>query len=105
MPLSPGNSFVIELQDLKNPVTGLFVDDATVTAVVTDSDGVNVAGVWPVTLDFVVGSNGLYRATIDPIVGLIIGNTYITKINAVGTDLLELELEQKNRATKRVSCA
>lgn len=58
-----GNDNIIELDGLKNDLTGAPLDAATVTVTLTDAHGAEVGGdTWPRTLAHVPGSRGLYRA-------------------------------------------
>lgn len=90
--LTLNNSVAFELilnNELQNPTE---VNDATVTVTVFDSDEVEVAGqAWPLTLDFVAASKGIYRKTVPPISGLIDKEIYHIVYNAVGTDTLKGE--------------
>ena len=61
------NGNVIELYELKNDLTGGFVNDATVEVTLFDSVGDPVSGqAWPLTMDHVSEDpdEGLYRGTI-----------------------------------------
>lgn len=56
------NTNVLQLEGLKNSLTGAFLNSATVTVTVKGPDGVNVSGeTWPLTMDYVTSSNGNYR--------------------------------------------
>jgi len=81
--LSPDNSVYLKAI-VQNPVTGLFVNDATVKANIYDNDNVLVAGTWPQTLSYVAASDGVYQTTLDPITGLVIGAKY--RIQYFSTD-------------------
>ena len=68
------------------------VNDATVTVTVFDSNGVELTGqAWPLTLDFVALSKGIYRKTVPPISGLIDDEIYHLVYDTLGTDSLEGE--------------
>jgi len=90
--LTLNNSVAFELilsNELKTPSE---VNDATVTVTIFDSNDVEVTGqVWPVTLDFVASSKGIYRKTIPPISGLIHKDIYHLIYDVIGTDSLEGE--------------
>jgi len=100
--LSPGNSTVIQ-HTVTNPLANpIYVNDATVTVTITDSNGVDLIGEsWPVTLPYVTASNGVYRKIFDPFANLVVGNVYHVIIKVVGTDQLESECLLKCRATER----
>jgi hypothetical protein len=77
------NDSVIEVFDLKNELTGVFLNAATVTVTLKDSVGVNVAGdSWPKTLTYEAGSNGIYRATLLYSLGLTAGSRYTATVTA-----------------------
>lgn len=78
------NDNVVELCGLRNPITGAFLNAATVDITITDSAGVEVTGeTWPLTISYVAGSDGIYRATLDKVLGFIAGQRYTAVINAV----------------------
>lgn len=59
------NTHLIELIDLKDDVAGTYINNATVTAVLKDDDGEEIAGAsWPLTLNYVASSNGEYRGVL-----------------------------------------
>lgn len=60
-----GNYNVIEVEDLFDVVSDTYINDATVTAILYNTDGEEVVGVvWPLTLFYVEGSTGVYRNTV-----------------------------------------
>jgi hypothetical protein len=60
-----GNSNVIEVDDVKNSITGIADEAATFEVTLVDSSGTEVVGqVWPVNIPHV--ADGLYRATLSP---------------------------------------
>lgn len=68
------------------------VNDAAVTVTVFNPDGSELSGqTWPLTLDFVAGSQGVYRKTVPPISGLIDKENYHLVFDILGTDSLEGE--------------
>ncbi|RUU23687.1 hypothetical protein EOD10_04435 [Mesorhizobium sp. M7A.T.Ca.TU.009.01.3.2] len=76
------NTNVIELTGLKSAIEDEFIDDATVTVTVKDSEGEEVSGqTWPTTMDFVVSSDGLYRGIIEDGVELTAGTTYVAHVD------------------------
>lgn len=59
------NNMILEVADLKNKLTGAFLNAATVTATLRDAAGATIGGQsWPLTLAYVASSNGVYRATL-----------------------------------------
>lgn len=77
------NDNLLEVIDLKNVVTDTFVNTATVTATLVDSEGVDVVGEsWPITLAYVAASDGLYQAILKDTLTLAPGDLYTAKIDA-----------------------
>lgn len=77
------NDTIIELSDLTNGVTGAYLDLATVSVTLKDADGVEVVGaVWPMTMDYVAGSNGKYRATLPAALSLVKRGEYVAEVSA-----------------------
>lgn len=73
---------------LTNGLTSAAVNDATVVCTVTDADGTNVAGMsWPLTMDYVAASAGIYRGTITEAAVLVHETAYIAKITATSGSL------------------
>ncbi len=110
-----GNDNILELDGLRNEITGAFLNAATVTATLVDSGGVNVTGQsWPLALDYVSDSDGIYRGTITDLavfslfsppsaVARTQGFNYIAKVTADGgSDLLaywEIPLQALDRTS------
>jgi hypothetical protein len=90
--LTLNNSVAFELT-LSNPLKiPAEVNDATVTVTVFDSNNVEVTGqAWPLTLDYVASSAGIYRKTVPPISGLNDGEIYHVVYSTVGSDSLKGE--------------
>jgi hypothetical protein len=80
-----GNTMLLELQDLTSEIDDATIDDATVEVTVKDMDGAEVSGVvWPLAMDYVAGSNGLYRAVLDAGLPLVAKKRYIATVDADG---------------------
>lgn len=80
--LYTGNDTVIEVKGLKNEVNGAFLNAATVTTTLMDADGDEVAGeTWPKALQYVTGSDGIYRATLPYTLSLAAGGRYVAQIS------------------------
>jgi len=78
-----GNDMVLELSDLTNETTGDHISDATVSVTLVDSTGADVAGdVFPKTMTYVTGSDGVYRANLLDTLNLIENAKYKAKISA-----------------------
>lgn len=79
------NTSTVTLSGLQNAITSAYINDATVTLTVLDSDGAEVAGeTWPVTMAYIATSNGNYRASIDAT--LTAGGKYDAVVNVVSGD-------------------
>lgn len=83
--LFTGNDTVVEVKGLKGEVTGLPMNAATVTATLVDETGTQVTGQsWPVSLSYVTGSDGNYRATLSHLLAITAGGKYTLNITADG---------------------
>ena len=82
------NDNLLSVESLKNAATGVFINDATVTATLKDSSNSNVTGqTWPLSLVFVSSSDGVYRGTLEDDLNLTEGEIYTAEINAdAGSD-------------------
>lgn len=79
------NDNILEVDGLKNELTGADLNAATVTVTLKDAAGVNVAGdTWPKTMAYVTGSHGTYRATLLYSMPLTDGARYNAVISANG---------------------
>ncbi len=75
------NDNVIELTGLKDEITQVDIDDATVTVTLKDSNGVDVTGeTWPLAMA-ALGSGGIYRATLTDTLGVTLLNQYVAVVN------------------------
>lgn len=91
-----GNDSTIELAGLKNGLDDVYANTATVQVTLKDSAGVNVVGAtWPLTMTYVTGSNGIYRATLDDALSLVRDARYtaIVTVDAGGGLKARWELE------------
>lgn len=83
-----GNDNLIELDELKNDAADTFVNDAVVTCTMRDSDGVEISGEsWPLSMAYVSGSDGKYRATLDDGLVVSVGDVVTVQVDAVGDSL------------------
>lgn len=81
--LYDGNDMVLEVASLKNDVSGEFLNEATVTVSLADSAGEPVAGnPWPLALEYLEDSNGVYRATLADTLTLSPGARYVAEVIA-----------------------
>lgn len=78
-----GNDTLVDLEALKNELTGLPINDAVVAIVLRDEDGVEVGGeVWPKPMPHVAGSAGVYRVTMPHTLALIAGRRYYGEVTS-----------------------
>ncbi len=96
------NDHIISMTGLKRTDTDAFVNDAS-TAEVTlrDEAGDPLAGAsWPLTLAYIVASDGNYEAVLDKAVVLVIGEFYDAEFTFVKDALdgfWELPLQAQRR--------
>lgn len=77
------NTNLVEVRGLKNSVEAAFIGNASVTLTVKDAADAEIGGqTWPAALDFVAGSDGLYRGTLNSAAELVAGKTYCAHIDA-----------------------
>jgi hypothetical protein len=74
---------LVTLTGLHDPVTGGWINDATVTAQLTDSDGTNVGSA--ITFSYRNASNGVYDGTVPNSLSLTDGDQYTLTITAQAT--------------------
>lgn len=79
--LFAGNDMVVKIVGLKDETLGTFVNNATVTCRVKDSDGVELAGItFPVTLGYEPGSDGNYSGVLEAALAVAIGDKVMVEI-------------------------
>jgi len=79
------NTNLIELIGLKDAIQDTFINDAAVTVSIRQLNGKPVAGSsWPLTVDYVTGSDGDYRVVLTHSLNLIDNKHYkaIIGVNA-----------------------
>ena len=82
------NDNLVELDGLTNEATGAYINDATVTVTLTDTAGTQIAGeTWPLTMGYVSGSNGKYRATLEDTLTVTLGQMLVATVNTLGDGL------------------
>jgi len=69
------NDNLIEFADAYDSANGVYLNAATVTAVITDSTDTEVTG-SPVVLSYVSGSNGKYQGILDKAAALVESAVY-----------------------------
>lgn len=75
--------------DVLTDKDGNYINDATVEATLYGSTDSEVGGAtWPLTLDYVAGSDGRYEKVLDKAVGVVLNEWYRLKIvvTASGTN-------------------
>lgn len=84
------NTNILELRGLKDALTGAFINTATVeVSEIVDEDNVGVGPVSgsPFAMDYVTGSEGVYRAVLANTLPFVAGECYIAKIEVdAGSD-------------------
>lgn len=71
-----GNSPVLQAT-LRDALTGLPIDGASILATINDASNTPVAGpTWPVALGYVASSAGIYRVQLDASLAVIAGQQY-----------------------------
>ncbi len=79
------NDNVLEVQQLRNDTSGDFLNTANVSMTLHDAGGDPVNGAnWPLPLQYVDGSHGVYRVTLDRDLALTLNARYIARIAVDG---------------------
>lgn len=78
------NDNVLSLVGLQNSVSAAYLNAATVTVTLVDSDDAEIAGeTWPLSMAYVAASDGNYRATLpDALTGLTTEDAITAQIEA-----------------------
>lgn len=76
----------IRLSGLKDVVTDAYVNDATVTATVYDSDGIAVSGAEDLSIPYIADSNGNYAGQVPNTVTITKDAEYEVEVTAVKGD-------------------
>lgn len=63
-PIYIDSSTIIRMDQLRNPTTDAFVNDATLVFTLQDSAGSNVPGAVAVSMGYIAGSNGRYEGEV-----------------------------------------
>lgn len=81
--LFDGNDMVLEVSGLKNETTGAYLNSAAVAVSLADADGNPVDGnAWPLALDYVADSDGVYRVTLADALALTPNARYTAELTA-----------------------
>lgn len=92
MPWFIGSDQLLEVTGLRDPVTGSYVNGATISVTMYESDGISeVSGQsWPLTLSYVSGSDGDYNGVLQDDRVLVDGRLYWIGISVdAGGDLIK----------------
>ena len=75
---------VISISGLKDVIADTYINTATCAVTLKDANGNNVSGeTWPLTMNYVSASNGIYRATLADTLSVSAGDyTAIVTANA-----------------------
>ena len=77
---------------LNDPSSGSFMNDATVTCVLKDSEDATVTGqTFPLSLVYVPDSNGNYSAVLEDTLALTTGGTYTATVTVVSSSGINAE--------------
>lgn len=74
-----GNDCVLELNSLKDEITGIYFNASAVTYALKDSTGLTIDAGGMV---YVAGSDGVYRATLADTLSLAAGDDYTAVVDA-----------------------
>jgi len=86
--LSGDNDNVLQLTGLKNGIDAQFINDATVTATLNDTDGTEISGMtWPATMTYVSGSEGTYQLLLDSTLNLQKNTLYTVHVHVISGGL------------------
>ena len=78
------SDLVLELDGLKDEITGSYNNAAAVTVTLNDASGNPVAGdTWPKIMQYVSGSDGVYRAGLNHVLALNLNGRYTAIVTAV----------------------
>lgn len=96
------NDTVLEVDRLRNGLSGEFLNTADVSVTLLEDDGTPVDGVsWPLSLAYVSGTEGLYRVTIPYTLGLVPNRRYLAELVADDGPGLHSQWEVECVARKR----
>lgn len=83
--LLDNNDSILEVDGLKNELTGTFINSATVTVTLYDAANTPVGGdTWPKALAYVAASNGIYQTILSYALAITSGSRYSAVITADG---------------------
>jgi hypothetical protein len=87
-----GNNSIVDVTGLRDENSGSFVSDARVSVALYDGSGLPVPGTdWPLAMDYLADSNGVYRATLPFTLALSEGARYVARVIADAGDGLRAQ--------------
>ena len=87
-PIYIENDNLITLTGLKNSLLDTYITDATVVVTVKDENGDTVTGSsWPLTMDYVAGTDGTYRVILPEALVLTKNVRYVAEVKVDSSDL------------------
>lgn len=86
------NDNTISVKGLHDPTSGSFMNDATISLTLTDSQDIPVTGqAFPVVVDYIADSDGNYQATLENTLNLTDGASYIAVVTATSASGINAE--------------
>lgn len=84
------NDNLLTVDSVSDATDGMYINDATVTCTLTDTEDNEVTGqAWPLALSYVSGSNGKYQGLLEDSLVLTKDVKYLAKITIDGgSDLI-----------------
>jgi len=77
------NTNLLEIKGLRNAADLSIINDATLVATIKDKAGVPLVGEnWPITLDYVAGSEGVYQGLASDLLEIVLNDVYTAEITA-----------------------
>lgn len=84
-----GNNNVLEINGIKNPLIGHYINNAIVTATLSTLSDVPVTGqTWPINATYIPNTDGCYNAELPPALNLFHDKSYKLHIRAAGNGLI-----------------
>jgi len=86
-----GSDNLIRVDELTNEATDEYVNDATVTMTLRDSDLEVVSGAQSLSLTYVAASNGRYHGALPDTLSLTAGSLYFLDVTTVSGSITRLD--------------
>jgi hypothetical protein len=82
-----GNDSVLDIDRVRDEVSGSYLNAAAVSVTLVDAAGAEVAGqTWPLVVPHVAASDGLYRVTLPYTLALVADARYMAQVVVDGGD-------------------